>query len=143
MAGEQWGDQRAERKILATCNVLRPHGLQHTRLPCPSLPPSLLKLMSIESVLLPNRLILCHPLFLLPSIFPTSESFTMSWIFTSGAYIIMDRSSNINDFESYRTWVYDPVDLNVYIFTLIFNTQEINTSRCLKCQEGYKSRYLK
>ena len=32
---------------------------------------SLLKLMSIESVMPSNRLILCHPLLLLPSIFPS------------------------------------------------------------------------
>ena len=32
---------------------------------------SLLKLMSIESVIPPNHLILCHPLLLLPSIFPS------------------------------------------------------------------------
>ena len=32
---------------------------------------SLLKLMSIESVMPPNPLTLCHPLLLLPSIFPT------------------------------------------------------------------------
>ena len=32
---------------------------------------SLLKLMSIESVMPSNHLVLCHPLFLLPSIFPS------------------------------------------------------------------------
>ena len=32
---------------------------------------SLLRLMSIESVMPSNHLILCHPLFLLPSIFPS------------------------------------------------------------------------
>ena len=32
---------------------------------------SLLKLMSIESVMPPNHLILCRPLLLLPSIFPS------------------------------------------------------------------------
>ena len=32
---------------------------------------SLIKLMSIELVMLPNHLILCRPLFLLPSIFPS------------------------------------------------------------------------
>ena len=32
---------------------------------------SLLKLMSIESVMPPNHLILCHPFLLLPSIFPS------------------------------------------------------------------------
>ena len=39
---------------------------------------SLLKLMSIESVMPSNHLILCCPLFLLPSIFPESGSFPMS-----------------------------------------------------------------
>jgi len=37
---------------------------------------SLLKLMSIESVMLSNRLILCHPLLLLPSIFPSIRVFS-------------------------------------------------------------------
>ena len=37
---------------------------------------SLLKLMSIESVMPPNHLILCHPLLLLPSIFPTIRVFS-------------------------------------------------------------------
>ena len=36
---------------------------------------SLLKLMSIESVMLSNHLILCHPLLLLPSIFPSIRVF--------------------------------------------------------------------
>ena len=36
----------------------------------------LLKLMSIESVLPSNRLILCHPLLLLPSIFPCIRVFS-------------------------------------------------------------------
>ena len=36
----------------------------------------LLKLMSIESVMPSNHLILCHPLFLLPSIFPTIRVFS-------------------------------------------------------------------
>ena len=37
---------------------------------------SLLKLMSIESVMSFNHLILCHPLFLLPSIFPSIRVFS-------------------------------------------------------------------
>ena len=36
---------------------------------------SLLKLMSIESVTLPNHLILCHPLLFLPSVFPRIRVF--------------------------------------------------------------------
>ena len=38
-------------------------------------PQSLFKLMSIESVMLSNHLILCHPLLLLPSIFPSIRVF--------------------------------------------------------------------
>ena len=34
---------------------------------------SLLKLMSIKSVMSPNHLILCHPLLLLPSVFPSNR----------------------------------------------------------------------
>ena len=37
---------------------------------------SLLKLMSIESVMPSNQLILCHPLLLLPSIFPRIRVFS-------------------------------------------------------------------
>ena len=50
---------------------MRPHGLQHTRLPCPiANSQNLLKLMSIDSVMPSNHLILCHPL-LLSSVFPS------------------------------------------------------------------------
>ena len=37
---------------------------------------SLLKLMSIESVMPSNHLVLCHPLLLLPSIFPSIRVFS-------------------------------------------------------------------
>ena len=37
---------------------------------------SLLKLMSIESVMPSNRLILCYPLYLLPSFFPNIKIFS-------------------------------------------------------------------
>ena len=37
---------------------------------------SILKLMSIESVMPSNHLILCHPLLLLPSIFPRIRIFS-------------------------------------------------------------------
>ena len=46
----------------------------------------LLKPMSIESVMPSNHLILCRPVFLLPSLFPTSGSFQMSQFFTSGGH---------------------------------------------------------
>ena len=42
---------------------------------------SLLKLMSIDSLIPSNHLILCYPLLLLPSIFPRSGSFPMSALY--------------------------------------------------------------
>jgi len=41
---------------------------------------SLLKLMSIESVMPSNHLILCHPLFLSPSIFPSIRIFPNEFV---------------------------------------------------------------
>ena len=56
---------------------LQPHGLQHASLPCPSpSPTAFFKLMSIESVMPSNHLILSCPLFLLPSIFPSISVFS-------------------------------------------------------------------
>ena len=48
-----------------------------------------LKFMSIESVMLSNHLILCHPLFLLLQSFPASGAFPASWLFTSGGQSIV------------------------------------------------------
>ena len=62
---------------LVVSDSLQSHGLQHTRLPCSSPSPgALLKLMSIESVMPSNHLVLCHPLLLLPSIFPSIRVFS-------------------------------------------------------------------
>ena len=49
---------------------------------------SLLKLMSIESVMTSNHLILCHPLLLPPSVFPSIRVFSNQSIFTSGGQSI-------------------------------------------------------
>ena len=57
---------------------LRPHGLQHTRPLWDSITNSrsLLKLMSIELVTPSSHLLLCYPLLLLPSIFPSIRVFS-------------------------------------------------------------------
>ena len=56
---------------------LRSHELQHARLPCPSQKSqNLLKLMSIQSKVPSNHLILCLPLLLLPSIFSSIRVFS-------------------------------------------------------------------
>ena len=53
---------------------LRPHGLQHARPPCPSPTPGVYS----NSCPLSRwyHLILCHPLFLLPSLFPSIRVFS-------------------------------------------------------------------
>jgi len=58
-------------------NSLPPHGRQHTRPPCPITNTwNLLKLISTESVIPSNRLILCRPLLLPPSIVPSIRVFS-------------------------------------------------------------------
>ena len=54
-------------------DYLQPHGLQHTRLPCPSPSP---RACSNSCLLSSNHLILCHPLLLLPSMFPSTRVFS-------------------------------------------------------------------
>ena len=55
---------------------LRPHGLQRARLFCPlTSPGACTNSISIESVMPSNHLILCRPLLLLPSIFPSIRVF--------------------------------------------------------------------
>ena len=54
-------------------NSLQPPGLQHAWSIANS--QSLFKLMSLESVMPSNQLILCHPLHLPPSIFPSIRVF--------------------------------------------------------------------
>ena len=49
---------------------------------------SLLRLMSIESVMPSHHFLLCRPLLLLPSILPSIRSFPRNWLFTSGDQII-------------------------------------------------------
>ena len=58
---------------------LWPHGLQDTRVPCPSpTPRACSNSCPSLSVMPSNHLILCRPLLLLPQSFPASGSFPMS-----------------------------------------------------------------
>ena len=58
-------------------NSLRPHESQHTRPPCPSPSPGVHSdSTSVESVMPSNHLILCRPLLILPSIFPSIRVFS-------------------------------------------------------------------
>ena len=55
---------------------LQPHGLQHTRPPCPSPSPRACSNSSIESVIPYNHLFLFCSLILLPSVFPSIKVFS-------------------------------------------------------------------
>ena len=87
------------------------HGLQHTRLPCPSLSPgALLRLISMELVMLCNCLILCHPLLLLPSIFPSIR------VFSNESFLHIRRpkywsfSFSISPSSEYSEWISFTID---------------------------------
>ena len=56
-------------------NSVQLHGLQHTRLPILHYLPEFAQLMFIELMMPANYLILCHPLLLLSSIFPSIQVF--------------------------------------------------------------------
>ena len=62
---------------------------------------SLLKLMSIESVMTSNHLILCRPLILLPSTFPASGSFQMSQFVATGGQSIGSFGFSISPSSEY------------------------------------------
>ena len=93
-------------------NPLQPRGLQHQASLSITNSWSLLKLMSIESVMLSNHLIFCHPLLLLLSIFPSirvlsSESvlhikWSKHWSFTFS----ISPSNEYSGLISFRTgWI--------------------------------------
>ena len=61
---------------------LRPRGLQHARLPCPSFSPGICSnSCPAESVMLSKHLILFCPILLLPSIFPSIRVFSNELVF--------------------------------------------------------------
>ena len=62
--------------ITKLCPTLRPHELQHARLLSFTISWSLLKLMFFELIMPSNHLILCCPLLLLPSVFPSNRVFS-------------------------------------------------------------------
>ena len=67
--------------VAQSCPTLQPHGLQHARLPCPSLSPGA---CSNSSVMPSNHLILCHSLLLLSfflriRVFSNESSLHIRW----------------------------------------------------------------
>ena len=62
---------------------------------------SLLKLMSVESVMPSNRLIFCHLLLLLPSIFPTIRGFSNESVLSIRWPKYWSFTFNISPFQEY------------------------------------------
>ena len=95
---------------------LQSHGLQHARLPCPSpTPGAYSKLMSIESVVPSNRLILCWPLFLLPSIFPSIRVFSSESVLCIKWPEYQSCSFSISPFNEYS----GPISFRIDWFDLL------------------------
>ena len=73
--GVVWGSVQFSRSVVS--HSLRPHESQHARPPCPSQAPGIHSdSTSIKSVMPSNHLILCCPLLLLSSIFPSIRVFS-------------------------------------------------------------------
>ena len=67
---------------------LRPHGLQHTRLPCPSPTPGACSNSCPLSQWCHPTISSCHPFSSCPQSFPASGSFPVNHLFTSGGQSI-------------------------------------------------------
>ena len=96
---------------------------------------SLLKLMSIESLMLSNHLILCHPLFLLPSIFPSIRVFSnesavrirwpKDWRFS------ISPSNEYSGLISFRTDWFDLLEVQGTLKSLLqHHSSEASVLRC-------------
>ena len=110
----------------------RPHGLQHARLPWPSVSPGVCSnSCPLNWVMLSNHLTHCHPFLLLPSVFPSFRVFSNElalcikwpkyWSFSSS----ISPSSEYSELISFRI---DWYDLHAVQGTLKFSLK-------LQCQE--------
>ena len=90
---------------------LRAHGLQHcqTSLSITN-SQSLLELMSIESVMPSNHLILCHPLLLPPSVFPRIRVFSNESVLCIRWPKSWSFSFSIIPSNEYSGWIYFRMD---------------------------------
>ena len=103
---------------------------------------SLPKLMPIESVMPSNHLILCHPILLLPSIFPIIR------VFSNGSVLCIrwskDWSFSISPSKEYAGLVFFRIDWldQLYTFTLLFHLEVQGTLRSLLQHHSSKASIL-
>ena len=97
---------------------------QQSSLPC-NISQSLLKLMSIESVISSNILVLCHPLLLLPSIVPSIKVFSnesallIRWPKYWGFSLSISPSNEYSELISFRIGWFDLLELQGTIESLL------------------------
>ena len=120
------------------CSVTKPcltfcQELQHLRLLCPPLSPRVCsnscQFVQTESVMLPNHLILCCPLLLLPSIFPSIRLFSSLPVLHIGSPNYWAFSFNISPSKKYSGLIYSNMT------TTVTKTQ-IN-HKTVDCKCGY------
>ena len=116
----QFSSVQFSRSVMS--NSLQPHGLQHARPPLSiTNSQSLPRLMSIESVMPSNHLILCHPLLLLPSIFPSIRIFSNESVLHIRWSKVQSFSSSIspsNEYSGLISFRMDWLDLLAFQETL-------------------------
>ena len=117
-----------------TQSCLRPHGLQHARLPCSSLIfQSVLKLMSIELVMPFSDLTLSRPLLLLTPIFPSIRVFSNESVlcirwpkYWSFSFSISPSFSRLNNILLY-VYIYLSLDRHLGFSLTVVNNTAMNT----------------
>ena len=94
---------------------------------------SLLKLMSMESVKPSNHLILCHPLFLLPSIFPSIKVFSKKSVHVRWTKYWSFSISPFNEYSGLISFRMDWLDLPAVQGTLKRLLQHSSKASILWC----------
>ena len=90
---------------------LEPHGLQHTRPPCPSpTPRATSKSCPLSQWCHPNHLIFCHPLLLLLSIFPRIRVFSNESVLCNRWLNYWSFSFSISPSNEYSGLIYFRID---------------------------------
>ena len=118
-------------------NSLQPHGPQHARPPCPSPTPEVhSNSTSIKLVMPSNHLILCCPLLLLPSIFPSNRVFSnesvlhISWPKYWSFSFSISPSDEYSELISFRMNWLDLLAVQVTLKSLHHHSSKISILQC-------------